>query len=172
MAVVVLLIAPGNGWVRAADQGTIEYAVKANFLYKFSDYVAWPADALGADGAEVGLCVVGDDPFGAVLDTAVAGERIARHPIALKRLKAFSADAGCRVLYTKQPEALKAAAGLAVLTISEGPAAGSAVITFVIRNNRVRFEIDQQAAALNKLEISSKLLELAVSVKPRVGSAP
>jgi hypothetical protein len=37
----------------------------------------------------------------------------------------------------------------------------------VIHDNRVRFEIDDAAAARNGLTISSKLLGLALSVKPR-----
>jgi len=41
------------------------------------------------------------------------------------------------------------------------------IINFVIDNNRVRFEIDNRAAAENGLTISSKLLSLAISVRPR-----
>jgi hypothetical protein len=39
------------------------------------------------------------------------------------------------------------------------------IINFVIEGNRVRFEIDLNAAAENHLLISSKLLNLAVRVR-------
>jgi hypothetical protein len=56
-----------------------------------------------------------------------------------------------------------------VLTVTDSardePARG--IINFLIQNNRVRFEIDNGAAAESGLTISSKLLSLAVSVKPR-----
>lgn len=149
----------------AADPGTLEYAVKANFLYKFGDYVTWPAGTLGGDSAPVNLCVVGPDPFGRVLDEAVMGERIAAHPVQVRRIP--RADENCHVVFTRSdPDAVNAVKGRPVLTISEGNA--GAVITFVIRDNRVRFEIDQQAAAVNGLDVSSRLLALAVRVKPKV----
>ena len=166
-------LAPLRDQTEAADAGTLEYAVKANFLYKFGDYVSWPPDALGPEENALPLCVVGDDPFGKVLDDAVKGEHVGKHAIAVKRMTEVTPDAVCRILFARTPAALKAVAGSAVLTISEAAGdevATGAVITFVIRNNRVRFAIDQQAAAANGLEISSKLLELAVAVTPRTGS--
>ncbi len=149
----------------AADPGTLEYAVKANFLYKFGDYVTWPPGAQGGDGAPVNLCLVGPDPFGRVLDDAVKGERIGTHPVQVRRIP--RAEENCHIVFTRSdPDVVKAVKGRPVLTISEGNA--GAVITFVIRDNRVRFEIDQQAAATNGLDISSRLLALAALVKPKV----
>lgn len=127
--------------------------------------MTWPVGALGADDAPVNLCIVGEDPFGRVLDEAIAGERIGMHPVHVARVA--QAAARCHIVFTRSdPDVVKAVAGRPVLTISEGNA--GAVITFVIRDNRVRFEIDQQAAAANGLEISSRLLALAVLVKPKV----
>ena len=41
------------------------------------------------------------------------------------------------------------------------------IVHFVIHDDRVRFEIDDRAAAENGLMISSKVLSLALSVTPR-----
>jgi YfiR/HmsC-like len=41
------------------------------------------------------------------------------------------------------------------------------VVNFVLRDNRVRFEIDENAASEDGLTISSKLLQLAVRVRPQ-----
>jgi len=55
-----------------------------------------------------------------------------------------------------------------VLTITDGVAdpAARGMINFVIVDNRVRFEIDAGGARRAGLDISSKLLSLAVSVRP------
>lgn len=162
LALLVLL----GGPAQAADPGALEYAVKANFFYKFGDYVTWPADALGADGQPAILCVAGEDPFGDVLDKAVAGERIGAHPVLVRRFQQLTAQTDCNIVFTRRDAAaVKAVVGRPVLTISEADV--GAVITFVISQNRVLFEIDQQAAAVNGLEISSRLLGLAVRVRPK-----
>jgi hypothetical protein len=55
-----------------------------------------------------------------------------------------------------------------VLTVTDSGAGGGAgIIDFVVRDNRVRFDINDEAAAQNGLVISSKLLNLALNVKPR-----
>jgi hypothetical protein len=57
-----------------------------------------------------------------------------------------------------------------VLTVSDGPVVGNlhAVIAFAVVDNRVRFDIDLDAAAQNRLAVSSKLLNLAVRVRPKL----
>ena len=43
-------------------------------------------------------------------------------------------------------------------------------MNFVVSDNRVRFIVDDEAAAEGGLAISSKLLNVALSVKPRGGA--
>lgn len=160
-----------------AQTNTLEYAVKANFLYKFGEYVSWPPEALGPPGSPAVVCIVGDDPFGDALEKAVAGERIGPHPVVIKRLSTATADIVCQILFTRgsarqsTADTLKAVSGHPVLTITEASnyGAGGGVINFILRDGRVRFEIDLQAAGANQLEISSKLLGLAVAVKAAGG---
>jgi hypothetical protein len=56
-----------------------------------------------------------------------------------------------------------------VLTVTDVTAATTAgvIIRFVIKDSRVRLDIDDQAAAQGGLTISSKLLSLALSVRSR-----
>jgi hypothetical protein len=56
-----------------------------------------------------------------------------------------------------------------VLTVTDDQAdpAESGIINFVLENDRVRFAIDDGAAAANHLTISSKLLGLATRVTGR-----
>ena len=159
---------------RAEDTGALALAVKAAFLYKFEPFVAWPAQAFAAPDSPFNLCVMGDDPFGSLLDRAVDGQTTAGHPVVVERLKSVSADAHCQMLYIATTDtgaahrAEAAVAGSPVLTVTDGVADPSAkgMINFVIADNRVRFEIDAAAARQSGLDVSSKLLSLAVSVRP------
>jgi len=160
----------------ASAQSELEYAVKAAYLLRFGLYVEWPPVAFGSATSPFLICVVGEDPFGDVLDTAVKDQRIGERPIVVRRLKTISRDSGCHVAYfggadaTRQAQSIEAVRGSHVLTFSDAPlgaGGAAAIVRFVVRDNRVRFEIDDAAAAQNGLIISSKLLSLALRVKPR-----
>jgi hypothetical protein len=66
-------------------------------------------------------------------------------------------------------QALVAMKGAPVLTVTDEATHPNdrGVISFIIDANHVRFDIDDAAAAQSGLVISSKLLGLAHSVKPR-----
>ncbi len=155
-----------------AQQGALETAVKATYLYKFVPFVEWPPPAFADASTPVKVCVAGEDPFGAVLDQAVAGQLAGGRPIELVRLQRAERPLPCHVLFAagsaRQPVAdiLRAADGQPVLTVTDGPGGPvQGIIHFVIRDNRVRFEVDARAAARNQVALSSKLLGLAVAVR-------
>lgn len=171
LAVICIALMPA-ATARAQVQ---EYALKAAFLYRFGLFVEWPSSAFSSPASPVNLCVVGEDPFGELLDRAVAGERINGRAIVIRRSKTVGRDAGCHILYIGGSDAqrgapiIEAVRGSSVLTVTEarGSRAGAGIIDFVIADSRVRFDIDDEAAAQNGLVISSKLLSLALNVKPR-----
>ena len=158
---------------RADDPGALSLAVRAAFLYKFEPFVAWPPQAFATPDSPFNLCVIGDDPFGPLLDRVVDGQKTAGHAVAIVRLKTVSPDAHCQMLYIAAADAgaahqaEAAVAGAPILTVTDGVADPSAkgMINFVIADNRVRFEIDASAAKRSGLDISSKLLSLALSVR-------
>jgi hypothetical protein len=153
----------------AAQDRSLEYSVKAAFLPKFGSFVDWPPAAFPDSRAPVQLCVVGRDPFGATLDRLAQGQTVNMRPLVIRRLEAVSPSSGCHIAYlggsaVQTPAAgARALAGAPVLTVSDSPDAAAA-IQFVLRSNRVRFRVDQRAAAGSGLSISSKLLNLAVEV--------
>ncbi len=159
----------------AAQAGPLEYAVKAAYLYKVAPFVEWPASAFAGAAGPFSICVQGADPFGATLDRAVAGQRLGAHPIMVRRMDAVSAEAGCQILFAggsrrqTVADALRAVHGAPVLTVTDGdrPPNSRGVIHFVLKDSRVRFDIDDEAASENGLNISAKLLNLALSVRTR-----
>jgi len=154
----------------AAAAPSLEYAVKANYLYKFAPFVEWPSRVFAQPTTPLTLCVLGEDPFGAALDEAVRGQTFNGRPIAVRRLTAVEPDLSCHILFVSRPaspagaDALKRAAGEPVLTVTDGGPPGEAsVIQFVTEDGHVRFDIDEAAARAGGLGISSKLLGLAIS---------
>lgn len=158
-------LASASTTAEAAPNDPLEAAVKATYLYKFTAFVAWPDSAFSAPSSPFVLCVEGDDPFGELLDRAVAGQSVGSHPVTLRRQPRFTGGSGCHLLYTTVPTA--APRGEPVLTITDSArnATRGAVITFVLQDDRVRFEIDANIAQDNRLTISSKLMSLAVDAR-------
>lgn len=153
---------------------SLEYPIKAAFLFKFGEFVQWPADAFAVSSGVLNICIVGDSAFAGIVAAAVQNESVAGRRVAAQALASIAATDPCHIAYlagsAKQSvaEALKAVAGRPVLTVTdEGRAPAPGIIHFVIRNNRVRFAIDDNAAAFNGVTLSSALLNIAVSVQRR-----
>jgi hypothetical protein len=152
-----------------AQSGGLEYAIKANFLYKFGPFVDWPPRAFPTAASPFNVCVFGDEPFHQALDDAVRGQAVTGHPVVVRRLRVVPAEPDCQVLYvgrskTQKPaEVLEALRHSPVLTVTdESQGVGGGLIHFVLRGGRVRFGIDADAARVSGLKISSKLMALAV----------
>lgn len=153
-----------------AAQASLEIAVKATDLYKFAAFVEWPSSAFSGPTEPAVLCVAGDDPFGPVLDQAVRGQRIGGRPITVVRLDRVDRGAPCSILFVapsrRQPpgDALDKVRGQPVLTVTDeaGDPGARGMIDFVLQDGRVRFRIDPRMAERSGLQISSKLLSLAV----------
>lgn len=171
LAALAVLAAPLGARADTAWQ------TKATFLYKLAPFINWPATAFPTPDSPFTLCVVGNDPFGPVLDASTLGRRIGPHPVVVRRLEKVDAASGCNIAYVggskAQPvsDALEAIQGTPVLTVTDqaiGETHG--IVHFVVWNRRVRFVIDDEAAARNGLAISSKLMRLALSVRLRQGA--
>ncbi len=152
-----------------AEEAPLEFAVKASYLYKFAPFVTWPTTAFPAADSPFNLCVVGDDPFGPVLDEVTKGQAVQTHPIVVRRMATASAGMNCQILFIGHSDAqspeemLHAVAGEPVLTVTDrSRGVGGGIIQFVMRDGRVRFDIDPAAASANGVSISSKLLDLAL----------
>jgi hypothetical protein len=153
----------------AAGAASLEYAVKASYLYKFAPFVEWPPRAFAAPDSPLRICVVGADPFGAMLADGVRGQQVDGHPMTVEHPDAAAGMAQCHILFVGKTVApadlLRAVAGRPVLTVtdrSRGVVGG--MIEFTLVDGRVRFDIDDAAAAASGVQISSKLLQLAVKV--------
>lgn len=151
-----------------------EQAVKAAFLPKFARYVSWPPAALPPAGAPIQLCLVGTDSLGRLADQAAAGQSVQQHPIVVRRISSTAQAGGCHVAFVnggtpaRTSTMLEALGKRPILTVTDaraGPQRG--MIHFALHEGRVRFYIDDAAAARSSLGIDSRLLSIALGVKQR-----
>jgi hypothetical protein len=169
LALLALLAWSGGA---RADQ-PLELAVKATYLYKLAPFVTWPATAWGAPNAPLVICIQGQDPFGPVIDRAIAGQRIGGRQVVVRRLPHIDAASGCQIAYLAGSDAQPASVALneigkaPVLTVTDQDRGPGAVgdVHLVLLEGRVRFVIDNGQAQQQGLAISSKLLALALKVK-------
>jgi hypothetical protein len=154
----------------AAD-GLLEYEVKAVFLLNFTKFIEWPAAAFEAPDSPITICLLGEDPFGRTLDQVVNGEVVNGRKIGVQRIKRPPAAKSCQILFWGRSENAAArtlpALGPGVLTVGEGESFlhEGGMISFVIDNRRVRFDVNQTLAEKAGLKPSSKLLGVARSVE-------
>lgn len=143
---------------------SLEYGVKANYLVRFAAFVEWPPSAFVSGAAPMALCVAGRDPFGRALDQAAAGQTAQGRRLVVQRVQTPAAAAGCHILYVA-PDAAPAYFAVAPGRLLVTEHGGHGAIMFLVRDARVRFEIDQGAARRSGLAMNSRLLALAVTVR-------
>lgn len=153
----------------SAQEISLEYRVKAAYLFNFTKFVDWPPDATPA-GAPLVICVAGVSPFGGTLEETVHGELVGGRPLTTRVVRDPS---GCHVLFV--PAGVAAAPLLhdartkPILTVGESDTflQDGGIVKFVMEDGKVRFEISQDAASRAQLRISSRLLRLARPTETR-----
>jgi hypothetical protein len=146
-----------------------EYEVKAAYLYYLATFIEWPAEAFGDDGAFV-IGVVGDDPFGPILDQTLRDKTVHGRKLVLRRFASLSGEPGCNLLFIGSSEErhldalLKTLQGSSVLTVAEigGFTERGGHIGLRLEAQRVRFGINVDAVRRAGLRTSAQLLKLAV----------
>ena len=153
-----------------------EYLVKAAFLYNFAKFTVWPAKVFADAETPLRLCLLGKDPFQGALDS-LAGKTVRKRKLEIHRLTKTSGLGKCHLLFVSASEnkrlatILKILRGMPVLAIGDMPnfAHSGGIINLKTVRNKVRFEINVDAAKRAHLKFSSKLLRLAEIVPGRQG---
>jgi hypothetical protein len=159
------LLPPG---ARAQTAYDTELQVKAGFIYNFALFVQWPAQAFTDTASPLELCIAGDraavKPF-----EPIATKKILDRTVTVHAFDDNSTRHPCHIIYidtkTKAEAAdlLRRVSGPGVLTIGDqdGFCRLGGIINFYTENNKLRFEINTDAAGRAGLKLSSQLLKLA-----------
>lgn len=174
LATVALLFAgaaaTGSDGARAAEIS--QQQVEAAYLYKFGGYVTWPDNTFAAPDSPIVIGVAQADALAEELSTLVAGHTIGNRPVVVRQIHDGGPLTGVNILFIgdgKSAEAgdlIEASRGRPILVVTEGAdglAAGGAV-SFVVVDERVRFDVSLDAVQQNGLKLSALLLSVAHTV--------
>jgi len=64
-----------------AREVSLEYQVKAVYLFNFAKFIEWPAEA---PPGPITICVASENPFGDVLEETLRGEMVNGRPLAIR----------------------------------------------------------------------------------------
>jgi hypothetical protein len=170
-AAAFVLLATVHAPRLGADEETSRaQALKAAFLFNFLRFVEWPQ---GARPAPV-LCVAAAEETASVLEEALTGKRVDGLEV---RVRALSSPdpGGCAIVFVPAgstaawPPVQQRISCRPVLAVGETPGflemGGS--IALLPDGNRLRFDVNREAATCSGLRISSRLLSLARTVDGR-----
>jgi hypothetical protein len=149
-----------------AAQAVGEYPIKAAFLYNFTLFVEWPAEALNAGSFVIG--VVGDDAFADVLADTVRTKTVHGNRVEVRRLTVVDDLRNCLLVFVsagadRRNTVPRRTRGSPILTVGETAdfLQDGGVIRFLIENAQLRFQLNVEAATEGRLAISSRLRAIA-----------
>jgi hypothetical protein len=162
-------IAPA--WAQYDDTVAAQQKIEAAYLFKFGGYVTWPDRAFSGPNSPIVIGVAGSDAVADDLEALADGRNIGGRPISVRRLRAGDALDGVHILFVApgaiHADTLIAAAhGNYTLAVTEGADGLSrgTDMTFVVVDNRVRFDVDLNTVQQSGLKLSSALLSVARNI--------
>ena len=183
IGILIIALSVSLSWAPGAlaqdrdSSNSSEYLIKAGFIFNFAKFVDWPPTTFAQPDSPIVIGILGTDPFGAIIDQIVQDKKIGGRGFVVKRMK-WGTDLKdlkeCKILFVGASERVhidelvQIVKGLPILTVGETPgfAEHGGVIRLVLEDNRVRFEVNVDAARQAGLTISSRLLTLARIIQP------
>jgi hypothetical protein len=172
LALLALILCSGLTFAASGAPDVMPQSVKAAFLYQFLSYIEWPASALQPDAA-LTIGIAGADRVRRELEQLVSGRTVNGRAVRVRPIQSDSSLEGICLLFIgadaagRLPRLRRAAEGRHVVLVTEtarGLDRGS-VINFVVKDRRVRFEISMPAARRAGIDLSSRLLAVAQTVR-------
>lgn len=168
----------GGAIARAGSRPTlsaIEPAMRAAFVYHLTKFVEWPATASPVQNPVLRVGVWGDPAAVPSLIALLQGKTIAGRQAVVVAARRPEELADCQVVFisTRQgedvSEALEYGTRRGTLTIGEGTddVAPGVIVSFEVREDRIHFAVNREAAGRAGLRVSSHLLKLASHVDTR-----
>jgi len=173
VTVALLLVCAARLSAQAARAS--EAQVKAVFMFNFAQFVDWPAAAFPDSETPLVIGILGDDPFEGFLDQTIRGEQVRGRVFQVRRYHSVAEIKTCHILFISRPpgdrldEITASLRNRPILTVSDEDrfAERGGMVRFVTDRNRIRLQINVDAAQGASLTISSKLLRVAEIVGPR-----
>lgn len=151
-----------------------EYSLKAQYLERFTRFIAWPDESsVGDVSTPFVIAVIGENPFDPYLKKLAAEGTIKGKSVEIWFVDHLTQIGEPNMLFISTSQSknidkiLALTRGKAILTISENPgfAARGVHINFYVKDEYVRFEVNPSALRKSGLIPSSKFLRLAKIVE-------
>ena len=153
-----------------AQDNSIEYKIKAGYLYNFTKFISWPEN----ESETFNLCIIGKDPFGSIIDP-IEKRTVKNKPIRLYRFQSIAEAKYCHIIYFGGSNQHLRKIDLALsgiltigsiensLTVGETKKFSQAggMFAFFLKEGKVKLLINQHALKKSNLEVSAKLMEIA-----------
>jgi hypothetical protein len=145
--------------------------VKAAFLRNFAHYVSWPDVAFSGSSSTWHIGVLGQDPFGEVLEATFKGRTEQARSFEIFRADTLDKLPPCQIIFVAYKDAAKRRAVLVelkdkpVLTVGDAPdfLREGGVIRFQV-SDRVHMSINLDQARAVSLTIQTRMLEVSSDV--------
>jgi hypothetical protein len=165
-AVVFHFVASETAWAQPSDEDN----VKAAFLFHFAQLVEWPSNAFDGNGSSLVLCTLDDNSFYDELENTIQGKQIGSRTIRIRHVHLSQAARDCNILFISKNRSkglpLATLRNLPILTVGETDdfLSSGGMVRLHRTEDKIRFDINLEAADSSRLKISSQLLILATTV--------
>jgi YfiR/HmsC-like len=165
---------PFSPTATAQDAGSRAYVIKAGFIYNFTRFFKWPSGSSPDEkNSKYNICVIGDNPFGSILNRLEEKHHSKEHPLEIKLDVSQNDFQGCHILFVSFSERFNVeqiiaeAKNFPVLTVgdTEGFAERGIDINLLVVENRVKLKINKPCLDVKRFKVSSELLDLATLVQ-------
>lgn len=134
----------------------------------------WPSQVFPDTSSSLTLYILGKDPFDEALKT-IEDKIVKERKLVIKKSLRIEDINECHILFIcasekkKLSEILTKIKDRPILTVAETKnfCQSGGIVNFIVVKNKVRFEINVDAAKRTGLKISSKLLKLSKIIKER-----
>jgi hypothetical protein len=158
--------------LRAQSAYTNEQSMKAGFVYNFALFAEWPANVFKDSRSPLTICIAADKATVQAFEPLTIKKVLGRS-VTVQAFDDNATGSSCHIIYidsknkTDAAALLRSVSGPGVLTVGdlEGFCQLGGIINFFHENNKLRFEINTDAARRADCKLSSQLLKLAKIVK-------
>jgi hypothetical protein len=162
------------GCVTQFSQPSPENRDMAAYLFRFGQFVEWPAHIFPNSKSPMVIGILGGNPFGDELEQMVKNQNVNGRSIIVRRMTPFSDLKQCQILFvnhsikSRLPLIFNSLAGGHTLTVSDadGFLQAGGMIHFFVQEGKVRFEINRAAVEKAGLKMDSQMLIMAGHPKP------
>ncbi|WP_341890620.1 YfiR family protein [Variovorax sp. YR752] len=145
--------------------------VEAAFVRNFARYVSWPTRAFAGEHSPWLVCVLGNDPLDAVLESTLQGRTEQGRAFQVVRAARLEQLPPCQIVVVDFPHAAQRRAALSelsrrpVLTVGRAPEfLDEGGIVRLITGERIEMSINLDQARAASLTIPAKMLEVSREV--------